>query len=91
MITGRHDHVTGIGQVVTGVGNLSSVLLTAGAGANATLVLYDGVGVSATILCTIAALAATSVQWTSMAYPYTVGIYATIAGAGATAEVVTGP
>jgi hypothetical protein len=74
------------GAVKTGPGSLVALLLTAGDGAAATIVLYDNTAASGTKLVTLKAPTGTSVQWSpSNPTVFGVGCYADITGADAVA------
>lgn len=84
-----HAAVTEDGAVKSGPGELVSVLLTAGDGAAASLVLYDNTAASGTVLCTVKAATGTSQPWAPTApYVFANGCYADIGGSGAAAYVV---
>lgn len=90
--TMSHAAVTADGVVKASTGLLCSVLLTAGDGAAASIVLYDNASAaSGAILATLKAAQGTTAQWSpGAAYPCANGIYADITGTGAAAYVVYG-
>lgn len=68
---------------------LVGVVLAAGSGADATLILYDNTSAATPILCTLAAAQKTSASFTpSVPIAFSKGVYADIGGSGAVATVV---
>lgn len=89
MITGQGHAITADGQVVTGNGRMSAVLVTAAA-ATASVILYDNTAASGTVLASLSAVANTSAQFSlPHGMVFSTGVYADITGAGAAAYVVT--
>lgn len=81
---GTADHT-----VLTGTGNLLSVHLTAGSGADATLAVYDNTSASSPMVYTLAAKAGESSDFSpKRKLSITTGIYADVTGAGANYTVV---
>lgn len=85
--TVQGKEITADGAVKATSGGLVSVLLTAGDSAAATLVLYDNSAASGTVVATLKAAQATSVQWSPAAPVAFSLLYADITGAGAAAYV----
>lgn len=78
--------VTETKQAFTGQGILRGVTLAAAA-ADATLTLYDNTAGSGTKLAVLAVAAKGTVPLTPLAVAFYKGIYAVLAGAGATAMI----
>lgn len=68
--------------VFTGVGSISSVVLSASA-SNSTVVVYDNTEASGTILVTVKALAHTSHTSYFGSKPFETGVYVVVTGTGA--------
>ena len=86
---GQHIPVTADAIVYTGGGRLAYVHLAAGAGAAATLILYDNVIAAGTVLATLSAPAGGNDSWgCGISIPFSTGVYADIGGAGAAADVI---
>lgn len=83
----QSKEITADGAVKAAPGGLVSVLLTAGDGAAATVVLYDNSAASGTVVATLKAAQATSVQWSPAAPVAFSLLYADITGAGAAAYI----
>lgn len=74
--------------LVTGKGIFVGASLSGGAGADATLLVYDGTGVTALILGDLAAKAGDSARTPDgLVVPFSTGCHAVIAGAGASGVV----
>jgi|GEM_PF-2073452 len=83
-----HAAVTGDVAVKSAPGALVAVLLTAGGGAAATLILYDAASATGTVLASLKVPQGQSAQWTPP-IPYAFSLlYADIGGEGAAATVV---
>lgn len=85
--TVQGKEITADGAVKSTSGGLVSVLLTAGDSAAATLVLYDNSAASGTVVATLKAAQATSVQWSPSSPVAFSLLYADITGTGAAAYV----
>jgi hypothetical protein len=89
MMIAGHAAVSADALVKTGPGAVVGVVLTAADAVDGSLILYDGLSATGTVLLTLKAAKLTSASFTPVApWPFSVGCYADITGTGVTATVI---